>query len=53
MAEFSVVDGYIFDPTKTPPPEKILYEGFLSEGDLAIWLGREKHSKDEPVENFV
>ena len=53
MAEFSVVDGYIFDPTKSPPPERVFYEGFLSEGDLAIWLGREKHRKTNILLQFA
>jgi hypothetical protein len=36
---------YIFDPSADPPPERVYYDGLLSEGDLGLWVGREKHRK--------
>src|ERR1700730_10318692 len=37
--------SFIFDPDEQPPAESVIYEGFLSAGDLVTWIGREKHRK--------
>lgn len=39
------LDLRIFDPDSPVPAERLIYEGFLSEGDLGIWIGTEKHRK--------
>ena len=36
---------FVFNPAAPIPPEQPIYEGLLAKGDLAIWLGREKHRK--------
>jgi AAA domain len=38
-------EPFVFDPSALIPPEQPIYEGLLAKGDLAIWLGREKHRK--------
>jgi hypothetical protein len=38
-------EPFVFNPTAPIPPEQPIYEGLLATGDLAIWLGREKHRK--------
>ena len=43
----AMLQDYSFDPLSAVAVEKPLYEGFLSPGDLAIWLGREKHRKSK------
>jgi hypothetical protein len=43
--EQSVWARYIFDVSARIPLEQSIYEGLLAKGDLAVWLGREKHRK--------
>lgn len=46
MAKESVKpEPFIFDPDAELPVENTLYEGILAEGDLTVWVGREKHRK--------
>ena len=35
----------VFDPDVEPPADTVHYEDFISEGDVLVWLGREKHRK--------
>lgn len=44
---------YSFDPTASAVPDATLYKGLLAEGDLAIWLGREKHRKSNLILQFA
>ncbi len=44
---------FIFDPTASPPPEQPIYDSVLARGDLAIWLGREKHRKSNVLLQFA
>jgi hypothetical protein len=46
------IHGYIFDPRREFSPDRTFYEGLLSEGDLVIWLGREKHRKTTLILQF-
>ena len=39
------LEPFVFDPDAEPPPEEPIFEGFLSKGDLTVWIGREKHRK--------
>src|SRR5690242_6025153 len=40
---------YLFDPDGHPPADEVIYADLLCKGDLAVWIGREKHRKT----NFV
>lgn len=39
------LEPFVFDPDAEPPPEEPIFGGFLSKGDLTVWIGREKHRK--------
>lgn len=39
------LDEALFDPSSHPEPEQPILEGLLCRGDLAVWIGREKHRK--------
>jgi hypothetical protein len=39
------VFNYIFNPSIEQPPDRAYYANLLGEGDLGIWIGREKHRK--------
>ncbi len=43
------LDAYIFKLDADPPAEEPIYEGWLSAGDLAVWVGKEKHRKTNLV----
>ena len=43
---------YVFDPDGDPPEERTYYEGLMGEGDLVVWLGREKHRKTNFILQF-
>ncbi len=49
----SVWSPFIFDTTARIPPERPIYDGLLARGDLAIWLGREKHRKSNVLLQFA
>ena len=40
---------YVFDPDAIPPMQTRFLKGVLSEGELALWIGREKHRKSSMV----
>jgi hypothetical protein len=40
-----VLKHFEFDPACEPPAEEAIFEGLLAKGDLAVWIGREKHRK--------
>src|SRR5580700_2641081 len=40
---------FVFNPDAEPPAESPIFEGFLSMGDLGVWVGREKHRKTNLV----
>jgi hypothetical protein len=44
---------YIFDPETTLTTERTLLEGVLAEGDLVLWIGREKNRKSSIVLLFA
>ncbi len=44
-ADATRLEEYVFDPDHDPPEERIYYDGLMGEGDLVVWLGREKHRK--------
>lgn len=44
---------FVFDPGSFIPPEQPIYEGILAMGDLAVWLGREKHRKSNTLLQFA
>jgi AAA domain len=44
---------FVFDPAGFVPPEQPIYDGLLARGDLAIWLGREKHRKSSVLLQFA
>src|SRR5258708_7269927 len=44
---------YIFKTDAELPKERVFYEGLLTEGDFAIWLGREKHRKTNLLLQFA
>lgn len=44
---------FVFDPAAFMAPERPIYEGLLAAGDLAIWLGREKHRKSSVLLQFA
>src|SRR6266849_5107631 len=46
-------EPFVFNPTAPIPPEQPIYEGLLAKGDLAIWLGREKHRKSSVLLQFA
>jgi hypothetical protein len=48
----SVWSSFIFDASARVPPEQPIYEGLLAKGDLAVWLGREKHRKSNVLLQF-
>ncbi|MGA3317304.1 MAG: AAA family ATPase [Candidatus Korobacteraceae bacterium] len=39
------LDAGEFDPSFVPEPEQPIFDGLLYRGDLAVWIGREKHRK--------
>jgi RecA-family ATPase len=39
----------VFDPDAIPPMQTRFLKGVLSEGELALWIGREKHRKSSMV----
>lgn len=39
------LDNGAFDPSRKPEPEQPIFDGLLYRGDLAVWIGREKHRK--------
>lgn len=46
-------DSFVFNPAAQIPPEQPIYEGLIARGDLAIWLGREKHRKTNVLLQFA
>jgi RecA-family ATPase len=48
-----ITQQYVFDPASNPPTERALLEGVLSEGELALWVGREKHRKSSMILLFA
>jgi hypothetical protein len=40
---------FVFDPDAEPPAESPIFDGFLTKGDLCLWVGREKHRKTNMV----
>jgi hypothetical protein len=44
---------FVFHPADCIAPEDPIYQGLLAKGDLAIWLGREKHRKSNVVLQFA
>ena len=44
---------FVFNPAGFVPPEQPIYDGLLARGDLAIWLGREKHRKTNVLLQFA
>jgi hypothetical protein len=44
---------FIFNPLGYIPPEQPIYDGLLAMGDLAVWLGREKHRKSSVLLQFA
>jgi AAA domain-containing protein len=44
---------FVFHPAECIAPEEPIYQGLLAKGDLAIWLGREKHRKSNVVLQFA
>lgn len=40
---------YIFNPAAEQPPDKVYFDNLLAEGDLGLWVGREKHRKTNVV----
>jgi hypothetical protein len=46
-------EPFLFNPKAPIPPEEPIYEGLLAKGDLAIWLGREKHRKSSVLLQFA
>jgi hypothetical protein len=49
----SSLTPYIFRSDAELPEERLFFEGLLSEGDFAIWLGREKHRKTNVLLQFA
>jgi AAA domain len=49
----TVWNRFVFDPAASIPPEQPIYDGLLAKGDLAIWLGREKHRKSTVLLQFA
>jgi hypothetical protein len=47
------ISSYVFDPDADAETDQSLYEGFLCRGDLAVWLGREKHRKSNLILQFT
>jgi len=45
--------AFVFDPTAEIPPEQPIFEGLIAKGDLAVWLGREKHRKSNVLLQFA
>lgn len=43
------LDAFIFDPEVEPPADQPIFSGFLSLGDLVVWIGREKHRKSNVI----
>jgi hypothetical protein len=39
------LDEFVFCPDQEPPPEQYILDGFLYQGVLVVWIGREKHRK--------
>jgi RecA-family ATPase len=52
-SKFGIWSPFIFDTTARIPPEQPIYDGLLAKGDLAIWLGREKHRKSNVLLQFA
>lgn len=46
-------ERFVFDPGEFTPPIQPIYDGLLARGDLAIWLGREKHRKSSVLLQFA
>jgi AAA domain len=44
---------FVFNPAEYIAPEDPIYRGLLAKGDLAIWLGREKHRKSSVLLQFA
>jgi hypothetical protein len=49
----SEIPSFIFNPTQEPTIETTFFDGFLSEGDLVLWIGREKHRKSNIILQFA
>jgi hypothetical protein len=49
----SEMPSFIFSPTQEPPIETTFFDGFLTEGDLVLWIGREKHRKSNIILQFA
>lgn len=49
----TVWSRFVFDPAASIPPEQPIYDGLLAKGDLAVWLGREKHRKSSVLLQFA
>jgi hypothetical protein len=47
------LENYTFDPEAKCGDDEALYAGFVSRGDLAVWLGREKHRKSNTILQFA
>lgn len=46
-------DRFVFNPAELIPPDQPIYDGLLAKGDLAVWLGREKHRKSSVLLQFA
>lgn len=46
-------ERFVFDPGEFITPIEPIYDGLLARGDLAIWLGREKHRKSSVLLQFA
>ena len=46
-------EPFVFDPAAVIAPEQPIYDALLAKGDLAIWLGREKHRKSSVLMQFA
>lgn len=46
-------ERFVFDPTESIQPAQPVFDGLLARGDLAIWLGREKHRKSSVLLQFA
>jgi hypothetical protein len=53
LSKASQWEPFVFNPAAHIPPEQPIYEGLLAKGDLAIWLGREKHRKSSVLLQFA
>jgi hypothetical protein len=48
-----ITKNYVFDPDRPLPPDRELVQDLLSEGELVLWIGREKHRKSSLLLQFA